>query len=469
MANKPLIGIIGFSDGDPEVHEQLKDIVQKQVDVIVEEVTKTGLVDIIAADYLVNSVETAKSAAEDLRNKGVDATIFSYGVFAFPNFSAIAAKNGKGPYLLAANLNPDWPGMVSMLAAGGALSHLGIDHFRLSGDFRDKEVMEKFIRFAKCAKVVSRLNGQKYGLFGGRSLGMYSATVSMQDWQKLFGIDVDHIDQSEIVRVAEEIPEEQVEKGYKWLTENVGSVQFNGTSFTPEKLKTQIRHYEATKKLVKENKYDFIGVKCHYEMSRHYCTECLSAAFMNDPYDWDGTKEPVVCACEADSDAALTMQILKLLTDEPVIFMDVRHYDAENDVMVFCNCGSQSTYYASRSMDYKENLPKVTLYPCLDIYAGGGCHVNLMTKAGHATIARLNRREGKYRMTIIPADFVELPEEKMAETTKEWPHVFAKLPFDHSVFLDRFDANHCHAVYGDKVEDLKMICKMLNIEVEMFS
>ena len=77
-------------------------------------------------------------------------------------------------------------------------------------------------------------------------------------------------------------------------------------------------------------------------MSRHYCTECVCAAFCNDPYDWDGAKEPVVYACEADSDAALTMQILKLLTDEPVIFMDVRHYDSDNDVMVFCNCGSQS-------------------------------------------------------------------------------------------------------------------------------
>lgn len=69
-------------------------------------------------------------------------------------------------------------------------------------------------------------------------------------------------------------------------------------------------------------------------------------SFCNDPYDWDGPKEPVVYACEADCDAALTMQILKLLTHDPVIFMDVRHYDAENDVMVFCNCGSQSTYYA---------------------------------------------------------------------------------------------------------------------------
>jgi len=51
--------------------------------------------------------------------------------------------------------------------------------------------------------------------------------------------------------------------------------------------------------------------------------------------------------------------------------------------------------------------------------------------------------------------------------SKEWPHVFAKLPFDHTLFLDRFDANHCHAVYGDHVGDLKMICKMLDIEAEV--
>lgn len=467
MNKKPLIGLIGFSDGDPEVHEQLKDIVQKQVDVIEAELKKSGIVDVIVADYLVNSVSTAKSAAEELRNKGVDGTIFSYGVFAFPNFTAIAAKNGKGPFLLAANLNPDWPGMVAMLAAGGALSHIGIDHFRVAGDVTEIQVLDKMIRFAKCAKVVSRLNGQKYGLIGGRSLGMYSATASMQDWERKFGIDIDHVDQLEIVRIADEIPEEQVEKAFQWMTENIGQIHYNQTSFTPEKLKTQIRHYEATKELVRRNQFDFIGVKCHYEMSRHYCTQCLSAAFMNDPYDWDGEKETVVCACEADSDAALTMQILKLLTNDPVVFMDVRHYDKEEDVMVFCNCGSQSTYYAGGSNNFKENLKKVTLYPCLDIYAGGGCHVNLMTKAGKATIARLNRREGRYRMTIIPTDFVELPVEKMSETTKEWPHVFAKLPFDHSIFLDKFDANHCHAVYGDQVEDLKMICKMLDIDVEM--
>jgi L-fucose isomerase len=91
-----------------------------------------------------------------------------------------------------------------------------------------------------------------------------------------------------------------------------------------------------------------------------------------------------------------------------------------------------------------------------------------MTGKGVATIARLNRYREKYRMTIIPTEFVELPPEKMAETTKEWPHTFAKLPFDYKIFLDRFDANHCHAVYGNHVKELETICKMLGVDVETF-
>jgi len=81
---KPLLGIIGFSDGDLQVHEQLKEIVQKQVDVIAEELRKDGRVDVIVADNLVYSVQTAVQEAQKLREKGVDGTIFSYGVFCFP-------------------------------------------------------------------------------------------------------------------------------------------------------------------------------------------------------------------------------------------------------------------------------------------------------------------------------------------------------------------------------------------------
>jgi len=467
MQRKPRLGIVGFSDGDPDVHKELKDIVQKQIDAIVQTLRSIGAVEIVEASSLVDSVERAKAMGLEMVKAEVDGVIFSYGVFSYPNFSVVAAQFWKGPVLLAANLNPDWPGMVSMLASGGALNQLGIRHFRVAGDIKEREIQDKVHQFARCAYAVQSLKGAKYGLFGGRSLGMYSSTVSMQDWQQKFGVDVDHLDESEIVRVAETIPEAKVEKAFAWIESSVKEVRYDGRQLTPEKLKTQIRHYEALKLLVAKNKYDFVGVKCHYDMSRHYCTECLSAAFMNDPYDWDGVKEPTVFACEADSDAALTMQILKLLTGDPVVFMDVRHWDAAHGVMVFCNCGSESTYYATGTDDAAANLKKVTLYPALNIYAGGGAHVNLMTHAGKATIARLCRREGKYRMVMFTADFVELPRETMKETTEEWPHVFAKLPFDHRIFLDRFDANHCHAVYGDKIEILKSLCSMLEIDVDV--
>ena len=89
MANrKPLLGIMGLSDGDPVVHEKSKDVVQHQLDVIKAALEKDGRVDVVVADNLVNSVASARAEAEKLKAKGVDGTIFSYGVFAWPNFSA---------------------------------------------------------------------------------------------------------------------------------------------------------------------------------------------------------------------------------------------------------------------------------------------------------------------------------------------------------------------------------------------
>lgn len=468
MIGIPRIGIIGFSDGEPEVHEELKDIVQAQVTAIVDAVQKNDSFEICEASTLVASSATARSAALEMVKLGVDGVIFSFGVFSFPNFSAIAAKALAGiPILLVANLNPDWPGMVSMLASGGALNQLGIRHYRVAGNIYEKETMDKVQMFAKCAHAVGSIKGSTYGLVGGRSLGMYSATVSMQDWQKKFGVDIEHIDQSEILRLADTIDDAVVDKAFSWLEKYTKSINYDGKQLTPEKLKTQIRHYEATKKIVESRGLDFLGVKCHYEMSRHYCTQCLSAAFMNDPYDWNGPKKPVVYACEADSDAALTMQMLKYLSNTPVLFMDVRHWDDVHKVMVFCNCGSESTYYATGTDDFKANLSKVTLYPALSIYSGGGCHVNLMTHAGLMTVARLCRDDSRYRMTMFTVEVVELDDEVMKETTEEWPHVFAKLPFDHTIFLDKFDANHCHAVYGNHIDELKMLCEMFDIDIDV--
>ena len=88
------------------------------------------------------------------------------------------------------------------------------------------------------------------------------------------------------------------------------------------------------------------------------------------------------------------------------------------------------------------------------------------------TLARLTRKNGKYWMAIAPADFVAFPEKKAiakAEaTTAVWPHAFTKLKVPPERFIATYSSNHIHGVYGDYVEELKWVCRILNMEAEVY-
>lgn len=465
---KAKIGILTFSDGRRFVHEELKPLNQKLLDKVVKTLEGTGEIETIPGGEIIWTPQLAKAQARKLQAKDIDGTILNFAIWSFPHLAAIAAQNGQGPYLMLSNLNPQYPGLVGMLASAGSLDQLGIPNQRLWGDITDKKVLNKVLTFARAARVVNSLKGQTYGLIGGRSMGMYTAVSDTQEWQTIFGVDVEHIDQLEIIRLAEKIPAQKVENAFKWLSENIGKIHYDGKKLTPDKLKYQIRCYYATQEIIKMWKLDFFGVKCQPELSDNYVTQCLSQAFFNDPYDWDGEHEPVVCACEVDMDGALTMQILKLLSGEPALFMDFRHYDEKEKIFVFCNCGSQATYYAGRSKDPRKNLKNVHFYPQIIYYPAGGASVQYVCQAGKVTVTRLARKDGKYWLAIMPGEFLNYPRKKCEETTKEWPHAFVKLKVTPEELISQYGSNHCHAIYGDWVEELVTISDLLGIEAKVF-
>jgi len=199
----------------------------------------------------------------------------------------------------------------------------------------------------------------------------------------------------------------------------------------------------------------------------------LTEAFLNDPYDWNGPKEPLVAATEADMDGALTMEILKHMSGDPVLFADLRHYDAELDAFDLCNSGNHATFYAGHSRDPDVNLPKVEFYPQGFYFPAGGASVRHIAAPGEVTLARLARRDGRYWLAIVPGEFLDLPpevaEEKAAATQVEWPHAFAKLRVRPEEFLSEYDSNHIHGVYGDYVSELVWFAKLLDIPYRVFS
>ena len=471
---KRKVGLLTFSDGRKFAHEMLRDMNLDFQNRFRARLESTGEYEVVAGQEIVWHPEVAKNEGRRLREAGVEATILNYAVWCFPHLTLIATEFAPGPYLMFSNINPAYPGMVGMLAAAGGMDQVGRAHHRVQGDIDDEKVFDKVQKFLRSAVAVSRLKGESFGLYGGRPMGMYTAVANADQWKRDFGIDVEHIDQYELVRRSELIDADRVEHAFNWLGSLVGNnIHYDGKKLTPDLLKRQIRTYYACLEINREKSIDFFGIKAQPELTDNYTTEDIVDAFANDPYDFDGPKEPVVCATEADMDGALTMEIFKHVTAEPVLFADVRHYDAEDNFFDLCNSGAHATFFAGRSKRPEDNLPKVHLWPEIFYFPAGGASVMHFAQPGHVTLARLTRKNGKYWMAIMPAEFVLFDEEtnwKKAEaTTKEWPHAFARLEVSADEFLATYDSNHTHGCYGDWVEELINVSKILNIDYHVYA
>lgn len=471
MLKKGKVGVVTFSDGRPAVYESLRELNRRDEAQLVARLQEAGW-EVVQAPEPVWSNESARVAARRLQDSHCDVALFHFNVWSFPHLPMLTARMIQQPIVLLCNVNPEYPGMVGMLAGAGALDQIGRTHTRVWGRIDDPKVLGRLESFLLGGAAVCKLKGQTFGLFGGRPMGMYTAVANPDQWMEIFGVDVEHIDQWEIVRRSADVPQDRITRARRWLEAHVRKVHYDGKQLTPETLERQIRSYYAVKSMVEEKHLDFCGIKAQPELTDHFCTMDITEAFLNDPYDWDGPHDPIVCATEADMDAAMTMQILKLLARTPVLFADVRFYHQDLGIFDLANSGEHATYFAGHSFLAEENLSKVELYPEGFYFPAGGASVQHLAAPGEATFARLMRKNGRYWLAILSGEFVQFDSAQnkhlMEMTQIEWPHAFARLYCSEEEFFTKFSANHIHAVYGNYVESLKAVAEYLGVEYRIF-
>ncbi|MGI8680044.1 MAG: L-fucose/L-arabinose isomerase family protein [Jatrophihabitans sp.] len=463
------IGLLTMSDGRDYVAPDLDEYCRKSEEGLVALLERAGHT-VVRAENVITTNRFATHEARRVADARPDLTIFNYPVWAFPHFTMLAAEATPGPLLLVASIDPQQPGMVGMLAAGGSLDQVGRKHARAWGDLDDAAVGKRILDQVAAGYAVSALRGNTFGRFGGRPMGMYTAVANTDQWMSTFGVDVEEIDQWEIVLRADKVEASRAKRGVAWLEQNAAGVHYDGDRLTPELLERQVRSYYAVRELIDEWNLDFSGIKGQPELTGHFATMDVTEAFLNDPYDWDGPKDTHVTSTEADMDGALTMQILKHLSGLPVLFADVRHYHADRDIWDLCNSGQHATWYAARSDDPAENMRAVNLYPEVFFFPAGGASVQHYAAPGEATFARLTRNSGRYRMQVSRGAFERYDDaanEALArQSTFEWPHAFSRLDASAETFLSSFGANHIHAVPGDYVSELESVCTLLDIDFQ---
>jgi L-fucose isomerase len=450
------VGILSFSDGRPRVHDSLVETVNRHARVLAEAIRRDPLLRLLEPAEIVHSVAGTRLAAKETRSRDAEAVVFNIPVFAFPNFSLLAARILEMPVLLSSPRDGTVPGLGGILAAHGAMAQAGLKSRKLWGNPLEEPALQaRLSAFCRASGAIARLKGSVYGVIGGRSIGMNTGVADPADWMRRFGVDTEQIDQLELVRRARTVDEEEVERAYAWMATHMGRVSTEGKA-APEHVKEQIRHYIALRGIIEENGLDFIGIKCHYDLSEYIVTACASAMCLNDPYDWNGPKAPFV-------------QILKLIAGYPSLLFDIRHYDRECGAYVCCNCGAQPSWYAARSDDPAENLAGVFLDPAISKYAGGGAHFPYVCKEGEITLARLSRVDNRYRMFLARGEFIAQPRAKLAETCASWPHGFVKMNIQPEEFISRFNTNHAHVVPGAHTEAVEIYCELMDIAVDRVS
>jgi len=473
------IGIVMLNDEREHVYTknnaECMAVVRQWTDIIKNGVKNIdgSVPQVVTGSEIITSSRTAQRVGEELSRANCKQIIMCYYVWNFP-FLVWPFVNSVGrekPVLSLSNNSGKFPGNVGLLATDGALRQAGIRTHRIVGDAANPVVQAQVFDWIRASEALTTMRNEVYGMYGGHSMGMETGYYHLVPVLKTLGVTARQIDQLLLVKRMEEVDEEEVEKGFRWFTELLGErIRYDGKMLTPETLKRQLRLYLAMKAVNVEKGFDFCGLKGQRELTEYVCLGDVAEMLMNDPYDWDGPKEPTVCATEADAFAALTMQVLKYSSGGlPILFMDVRLYHPDRNLWDFCNSGNHASWYASRSMDPKENFKKVTFHPALELYfKAGGASVEFDAAPGEMTFARMGLWDDRPYMVIALGESLDLPQAERkalnAQTDPTWPHVHARLHCDFEEFISIFPCNHILAVIGNRVRALTYFCEMAGID-----
>lgn len=325
----------------------------------------------------------------------------------------------------------------------GTLDEMGLSHWLFYGMPDDRDVLRQIENFAKAAAVKHRLKTTRMGVLGGRAISAYPTTADPIQIKKIFGTEVEHIDQMVLLQKAENVAEEKCESLAGHIKERYGSVDV-----PQETLKKSASVYYALKEIIEEYALDMVTVKCIGEFMDSYCSCCIALSLLND--------EGYLCGCQCNLNALLSGYILSALSGEPHFFGDVNMVDTKEGVARMIHCGSAPGKLAE---DYQD-IDIVEQYEYMG--AGRGACTLFCCKEGDVTFGTLGRKNGEYVMNIASGSTFRKPKEEL-KTVRTWVQAFVRLNCDPLEFYKNLRCNHSVFGYGCHEEMLVMLCEMLGI------
>ena len=404
------------------------------------------------------------------------------------------------------------------------------------------DVKEKLLRFGRAAVAVATMRGKSYLQIGSICMGIGGSIIDPDFIESYLGMRVESVDEVEIIRRMDKGIYDQAEfdRAMAWVKEKCAI----GFDKNPPELSRQMSRMTQEEELefvvkmmciIKDlmNGNENLPEGCEEEAVGHnalaagfqgqrqwtdYYPNCdFAEAMLNTSFDWNGPREPYVLATENDVLNGLGMLFMKLLTNRPQIFADVRTYWSPEAVkkatgyevegaaleaggfIHLINSGAACLDASGKAVDENgtplmkqwfdvnekdmDAIMKATTWNKADLgyFRGGGFSSRFVTEAEiPVTMIRLNLIKGIGPVLQLAEGWtVRLPDEVTdtlwKRTDYTWPCTWfaprcngKEGPFKSAYdVMNNWGANHGAISYGHIGADLITMCSMLRIPVCM--
>ncbi len=502
---------------------------------------------VVIADTTIGRVGETAACAEKFRRENVAITLsvtpcWCYGSETMdmdPNtIKAVWGFNGT-----------ERPGAVYLAAVLAAHAQKGLPAFGIYGhdvqDLDDEtipdDVKEKLLRFGRAAVAAASMEGKSYLQIGSLCMGIAGSQIDPHFFEDYLGMRVESVDEVEILRrIDEEIyDKEEYARAIAWVKENCKEGFDKNPEFIKKSPEQKQKDWEFTVKTAmivqdlmvgndnlpengEEEKVGHNAIVAGFQGQRQWTDYLPNADFTesicNSSFDWNGKREPFVVATENDTLNGVSMLFMKLLTNRPQLFADVRTYwstdavkrvtgydiegksKAADGFIHLINSGAGALDYNCQAKDQYANptvkpWSEITDSDVKDIlsatdwcpadngyFRGGGFSSHFVTEAEiPCTMIRLNLVKGLGPVLQIAEGWtVKLPEEVTdvlwKRTDYTWPCTwFAPRcdgkegsPFKTAYeVMNNWGANHGAISYGHIGADIITLASILRIPVCM--
>lgn len=500
-------------------------------------------VEFVISDSCIGGVAEAALCAEKFKREGVGVSLTVTPCWCYG--SETMDMDPLIPKAIWGFNGTERPGAVYLAATLAGHSQKGLPAFGIYGrDVQDSsdtsipaDVQGKLLQFSRAGLAAATMRGASYLAMGGVSMGIAGSIVDQPFFESYLGMRVETIDMTEFIRRMERqiYDREEYARALSWVRENC----LEGNDWNPaEKQRSREqkdRDWETSVKMsligrdlmVGNSKLAEMGfgeeanghnaLASGFQGQRQWTDHMPNGDFLEailcTSFDWNGIRQPFICATENDALNGASMLLGHLLTGTAQLFSDVRTYwssdairrvtghaltgRAEGGILHLINSGPSALDWTGEqtlngepalkpwweiTSDDARDCLEATKWCTSDLgyFPGGGWSTDFTTRGGMpVTMCRINYVAGLGPVIQIAEGWtVDLPDEVHRtldeRTNPTWPttwfapNLTGVGPFK-SVYdvMNHWGANHGAICYGHIGGDLISLASILRIPIDM--